>query len=173
MKIRNLLLATFAAISLATSSCNSDEPEKTDYHVNYTMGVTVNEDLLAVADITVSYIVNDEEKTEAVTSTQWSKTVSYSNFPCKGGMIVKRSFKKDVALDKETYDFKLGYRTVKAVVDQNDNVISEDSRSSGSIESSGISKNRVESYIKTDYTVVQALFTMQAKDGTIAFSPLQ
>lgn len=171
--IKHILASIFILLGIGMTSCNSDAPEATNHHVDYTITLTANEDLLSVADITVSYFLGGEEKTEAVTTSTWTKTITYSDFPCIGGIIVKRSFKKNVVLDKSEYNFLFSYQTEKNIVDVKGNIISKDSNSSGSIYSEGVEKNNVEAYIKTDYTMVKALFSMQAKDGTIVFSPVQ
>ena len=84
-----------------------------------------------------------------------------------------RSFKKDVTLDKDKYTFLFTYQTEKCVVDAKGNIVSKDSNSSGRVYSKNVDKDKVESYINRDKTMVKALFSMQAKDGTIVFSPVQ
>ena len=155
------------------ASCNSDAPERTDHHVDYSIELTANDDLLSVTDITVSYILGGEEKTEAVTTSPWTKTITYSDFPCIGGIIVKSSFKKDAPLNKDKYTFLFTYQTDKNVVDTKGNIVSKDSNSRGSVHSEGVGKENVKAYINRDQTMVKALFSMEAKDGTIVFSPVQ
>ncbi len=171
--IKHILASLFLLLGICMTSCNSDAPESTDHHVDYTITLTANEDLLSVADITVSYVLGGEEKTEAVTTSPWTKTITYSDFPCIGGITVTRSFKKDVTLDKDKYTFLFTYQTEKCVVDAKGNIVSKDSNSSGRVYSKNVDKDKVESYINRDKTMVKALFSMQAKDGTIVFSPVQ
>lgn len=160
-------------LGMSMTSCNSDAPESTDHHVDYTITLTANEDLLSVADITVSYVLGGEEKTEAVTTSPWTKTITYSDFPCIGGIIVKSSFKKDAPLNKDKYTFLFTYQTDKNVVDTKGNIVSKDSNSSGRVYAESVDKNKVEAYINRNQTLVKALFSMEAKEGTIAFSPVQ
>ncbi len=171
--IKHIIASLSLLLGISMTSCNSDAPERTDHHVDYTITLTANEDLLSVADITVSYYLGGEEKIEAVTTSPWTKTITYSDFPCIGGIIVKRSFKNGVTLDKDKYDFLFTYQTDKIIVDAKGTIVSKDSNSSGRVYTEGVEKDKVETYIKTDYTMVQALFSMQAKDGTIVFSPVQ
>ncbi len=171
--VKNVLVSLSLLLGVCMVSCNSDAPESTDHHVDYTITLTTNEDFLSVADITISYYLGGEEKVEAVTTSPWAKTITYSDFPCIGGIIVKRSFKKGVTLDKDKYDFLFTYQTDKNIVNSKGNIISKDSNSRGRIYIEGVDKDEVETYIKTDYTMVRALFSMQAKDGTIVFSPVQ
>lgn len=160
-------------LGMSMASCNSDAPERTDHHVVYSIELTVNDDLLSVADISVSYVLGGEEKTEAVTTSPWTKTITYSEFPCIGGIIVKRSFKNGATLDKDKYDFIFTYQTDKNIVDAKGNIVSKDSNSRGSVHSEGVDKENVKAYINRDQTMVKALFSMEAKDGTIVFSPVQ
>ncbi len=171
--IKHIFTSLSLLLGFCMVSCNSDAPESTDHHVDYTITLTANEDLLSVADITVSYYLGGEEKVEAVTTSPWTKTITYSNFPCIGGIIVKRSFKSGVVLDKDKYDFLFSYQTDKNIVDAKGNIVSKDSNSSGSIHTEGVGKDNVEAFINRDKTMVKALFSMQAQDGTIVFSPVQ
>lgn len=171
--IKHILASLSLLLGICMTSCNSDAPESTDHHVDYTITLTANEDLLSVADITVSYVLGGEEKTEAVTTSPWTKTITYSDFPCIGGIIVKSSFKKDAPLNKDKYTFLFTYQTDKNVVDTKGNIVSKDSNSSGRVYSESVDKNKVETYINRNQTLVKALFSMEAKEGTIAFSPVQ
>lgn len=170
MKISNLIRNSIAVLALfAAVSCNSDAPERTDCHVDYSIRILPNQDLLDVADLTVTYIVNGEEKTEPITGT-WSNEISYNTFPSEGGFYVTRSFKKDATLTKDSYYFSLKYETVKNIVDSKGNIISSDANSRGEVASNDVAKDNVKDFIKDKYVALSIRFVMVEKDGTIVFS---
>lgn len=88
------------------TSCGGDEPkgekEVTEFTGKYT--ITMAEDVLAVADVYVSYKGNNNEnKMDKITSTIWSKKVSSKTFPAEMG--IKYRFQpKQGAKRKERYE---------------------------------------------------------------------
>lgn len=86
-----------------TSCGGDDEPkEVSEFTGKYT--ITMAEDVLAVADVYVSYKGNNNEnKMDKITSTIWSKKVSSKKFPAEMG--IKYRFQpKEGAKLKERYE---------------------------------------------------------------------
>ncbi len=98
-----LVCTVLTGFTLTSCGGGDDEPkEVTKFTGKYT--IIMSEDVLAVADVYVSYKGNNNEnKMDKITSTIWSKTVSSKNFPAEMG--IKYRFQpKQGAKPKERYE---------------------------------------------------------------------
>ena len=133
-KIELVMIKKFfmlAVAALALVACGDDEPDsptpepsKATEFVS-TLSMTVSQDLLDVANVTVYYIGSDGQvKSEPMGSTEWTKTIT-QKLPCKYGFAFACAKKPGVTIDEsKTYTFSeiLG-RSFK-VLDQNGKEIS-------------------------------------------------
>lgn len=106
-------MAIIAALcSTAFTACNSDDDEETTTAKvsEFQYSFNLNEDILSVADVTIKYIGTDgEEKSEALTSTSWSKTFTADKFNVSAGIALSMKLKSGIELTKESYDLKYTY----------------------------------------------------------------
>ncbi|MEG1589052.1 MAG: hypothetical protein RR354_06960 [Mucinivorans sp.] len=101
-----LIAAMAIPMLFSLSSCNlndefkDEEPEKT-YKGSFEFTYNASADLLAVANIEISY--NDETGklvTETVTTTQWTKKVIYKKLPATAGFKITHTVKNPLPTDK-------------------------------------------------------------------------
>ena len=119
-----------AVAALALVACGSDdepdEPEvnKATEFVS-TLTMTVSQDLLEVANVTVYYIdSNGQVASEPMGSTEWTKTIT-QKLPCKYGFAFACTKKQGVTIDEsKTYTFNEALTRSFEVHDQNGKVIS-------------------------------------------------
>ena len=73
------------------------------------MNFTFSEDLLAVADIKVTYIDSDgkTEKTEDITTTTFNKEITYNSLPVTTSYTLQATLKSSYTVDKEKYDISI------------------------------------------------------------------
>lgn len=98
-----LVCTVLTGFTLTSCGGGDDEPkEVTKFTGKYT--IIMSEDVLAVADVYVSYKGNNNEnKMDKITSTIWSKKVSSKKFPAEMG--IKYRFQpKEGAKLKERYE---------------------------------------------------------------------
>ena len=117
LKIMSLLLGGLLALgSLTACGGDDDDPEPTptpptptekvltSVKTDYT--VTVSQQLLDVATVTVRYIgENGQVASEQMTSTTWTKTVTIA-LPAKAGLSIQPTLKGDVAKGEYTLSAK-------------------------------------------------------------------
>lgn len=109
-----LIVAIFSATALISCSSSDDEEKTTDEKLasQFQYTLTFSADILDIADVTVYYIDTDNnEKSETITSTTWTKTFSADKFNVSSGVIAAVKLKEGVTLDKESYDieYSIGY----------------------------------------------------------------
>lgn len=121
-----------AVAALALVACGGDdepdsptpEPSKATEFVS-TLSMTVSQDLLDVANVTVYYIGGDGQvKSEPMGSTEWTKTIT-QKLPCKYGFAFACAKKPGVTIDEsKTYTFSEVLSRSFKVLDQNGKEIS-------------------------------------------------
>ena len=121
-----------AVAALALMACGGDdepdnptpEPSKAT-EFESTLSMTVSQDLLDVANVTVYYIGSDGQVTsEPMGSTEWTKTIR-QKLPCKDGFAFACSMKQGVTIDEsKTYTFNEVITRSFKVFDQNGKEIS-------------------------------------------------
>lgn len=122
------LAAIVVSASLAACSSNDDNqpggggdtPDTPTGPDNYLqIDVTVNDDLLSVADITVEYTAEDgTTKTAPVTNTKFEKTVAYKNVPSVIKSDVKFTLKENFPV-KERYNLECSNQDTKVYLKNN------------------------------------------------------
>ena len=144
-----------AVAALALVACGDDdepenptpEPNKATEFVS-TLSMTVSQDLIDVANVTVYYIGSDGQvKSESMGSTEWTKTIT-QKLPCKYGFAFACAKKPGVTIDEsKTYTFSeiLG-RSFK-VLDQNGKEISISGSNKGLSFKEEVMGEDVETYI--------------------------
>ena len=118
-----------AVAALALVACGSDdEPDEPEVNEATefvsTLTMTVSQDLLDVANVTVYYIGSDGQvKSEPMGSTEWTKTIT-QKLPCKYGFAFACTKKQGVTIDEsKTYTFNEVLTRSFEVHDQNGKVI--------------------------------------------------
>lgn len=107
--LKNFFMMAVAALALVAcgSDDEPDEPEvnKATEFVS-TLTMTVSQDLLEVANVTVYYIdSNGQVASEPMGSTEWTKTIT-QKLPCKYGFAFACAMKPGVTIDEDrTYTF--------------------------------------------------------------------
>lgn len=116
MKKLKYLMMAFVTIMLSASfsSCGgSDDGEKENpdtQESSFTYSLTVNEDLLSLADVTIYYIDTEGvEKSEKLSTTTWSKTFTANKFNVSAGMTVVPVMKTGISSTKDSYNLKCMY----------------------------------------------------------------
>ncbi|MEG2687134.1 MAG: hypothetical protein RR954_08475, partial [Christensenellaceae bacterium] len=112
-----LTVAMAIPMLFSLPSCNKDEhqdeppKEETTYKGRFKLAYTASADLLAVADIKISY--NDETGTlvtEPVTTTdEWKKEVIYKKLPITVGFSIAYTAKNPLSTDKPKVDLEYSY----------------------------------------------------------------
>ena len=144
-----------AVAALALVACGGDdepdiptpEPNKATEFVS-TLGMTVSQDLLDVANVTVYYIGSDGKvKSEPMGSTEWTKTIT-QKLPCKYGFAFACAKKPGVTIDEsKTYTFREVLSRSFKVLDQNGKEISISGSNKGLSFKDEIMGEGVETYI--------------------------
>lgn len=103
-----MMAAMFTACSKDSENLDKDnKPAKAVMSYWY----DVNDELLEVADITVSYYYNNNLNTEKMTTQHWERNGSLQTFPGKLGYSVKMTLKEGVELTKDSYRLSYGVNT--------------------------------------------------------------
>lgn len=128
LKIMSMLLGGLLALG-SLASCggddddDNDEPEvqkATSARAEYV--VNVSQDLLNVATVTIYYIdANGQQAQENVTSTTWTKNVSFAALPTNAGFSVQAALKG--AATQEEYIIEADGKMTVTVLDQKGVVI--------------------------------------------------
>ena len=121
LKIMSMLLGGLLALG-SLASCggddDNDEPEvlkATSARAEYV--VNVSQDLLNVATVTIYYIdATGQQAQENVTSTTWTKTVSFAALPTNAGFSVQPALKG--AATQEEYTIEADGKMTVTVLDQ-------------------------------------------------------
>lgn len=109
LKIMSMLLGGLLALGNLTACGGSeDEPEvskaasaKAEYMV------TLSQDLLNAATVTIYYIGSDgQQAQETVTSSPWTKSVSFASLPTQAGFSVQPTLKGEPSEEEYTIDAK-------------------------------------------------------------------
>lgn len=111
-KIIKLMMIALVAVAVMTgfASCSKSDSgsqvpgsDKT-YTPMLKMDLKISEDALSVADFTVTYLdENGQEKSEAFTSTTFTKTVNFNSLPAKVKYTVTYKMKSTLP-DKDSFD---------------------------------------------------------------------
>lgn len=131
-KVFKMMMMALAAIVVSASlaACSSsddnqpggggDTPDTPTGPDNYLqIGVTVNDELLSVADITVEYTAEDgTTKSVPVTTTKFEKMVPYKTVPNVINMNVKFTLKDNFPV-KERYNFECSNQDTKVYLKNN------------------------------------------------------
>ena len=107
------------------SSCSDDEPEgqkatsaKAEYVVN------LSQDLLSACTVTVYYIDSDGQQVqETVTSSPWTKTVTFATLPANAGFSVQPMLKGEPSQEK--YIIEASAQMIVTVLDQHGATLGE------------------------------------------------
>ena len=144
-----------AVAALALVACGGDdepdsptpEPSKATEFVS-TLSMTVSQDLLDVANVTVYYIGSDGQvKSEPMGSTEWTKTIT-QKLPCKYGFAFACAKKPGVTIDEsKTYTFREVLGRSFKVLDQNGKEISISGSNKGLSFKEEVMGDGVETYI--------------------------
>lgn len=118
LKIMNMLLGGLLAFGSLISCGGDDEPElltaksaKAQYVVN------LSQDLLDAASVTIYYIGSDgKQAQETVTSTTWTKTVTFTTLPVQAGFSVQPTLKNEPS--QEEYIIEADGKMTITVLDQ-------------------------------------------------------
>ena len=127
-----LLLAALAIVSCGSNDDN-DEPtpevlKATSAQAEYV--VNLSRDLVDAATVTIYYIGSDgQQAQETVTTTTWTKTVSFATLPGQAGFSVQPRLKGDPSLEEYTIEAD-GKMTV-TVLDQKGNTFGNPYAGSG------------------------------------------
>lgn len=146
-KLKYLLISFVAIISAAAFiSCSSDDEEKeteVKERSQFQYTFTINSDILEIADVTINYIDTDnEEHSEAMTSTTWTKTLTADKFDVAAGAVITIKKKSDIELSKESYD--LDYSIGCNISSTKNEGIVDYKQLSTTLGLSGVSKDNVE-----------------------------
>ncbi|MCR4920615.1 MAG: hypothetical protein K5945_02765 [Bacteroidaceae bacterium] len=106
LKIMSLLLGGLLAFGSLTSCGDDDEPEvmkatsaKAEYVVN------LSQDLLDAANVIIYYMdSNGEQAQETVTTTTWTKSVSFAKLPAQAGFSVQPTLKGEPTQEEYTIE---------------------------------------------------------------------
>ena len=144
-----------AVAALALVACGDDdepenptpEPNKATEFVS-TLSMTVSQDLLDVANVTVYYRGSDGQvKSESMGSTEWTKTIT-QKLPCKYGFAFACAKKPGVTIDEsKTYTFSEVLSRSFKVLDQNGKEISISGSNKGLSFKEEVMGEGVETYI--------------------------
>ena len=144
-----------AVAALALVACGGDdepdsptpEPSKATEFVS-TLSMTVSQDLLDVANVTVYYIGSDGQvASEPMGSTEWTKTIT-QKLPCKYGFAFACAKKPGVTIDEsKTYTFREVLGRSFKVLDQNGKEISISGSNKGLSFKEEVMGEGVETYI--------------------------
>ena len=117
LKIMSVLLGGLLALG-SLSSCGDDEPDvRTATSARAEYAVTLSQDLLDAATVTIYYIDgNGEQAQETAAATTWTKSVSFSSLPTKAGFSVQPALKGEPTQEEYTIE-ATGQMTV-TVLDQ-------------------------------------------------------
>lgn len=118
LKIMNMLLGGLLAFGSLISCGGDDEPElltaksaKAQYVVN------LSQDLLDAASVTIYYIGSDgKQAQETVTSTTWTKTVTFTTLPVQAGFSVQPTLKNEPS--QEEYIIEADGKMTVTILDQ-------------------------------------------------------
>ena len=107
MKKNLLMMAALFCCLFAVTACGSDEP-KTKTTVKGTYTLEFNQDVLDAANVIIYYLdANGAKRFVAVTTTNWTKTVTNEKFPAQYAFQIAISPKDASSLTKETYDLQI------------------------------------------------------------------
>lgn len=104
-------------VAAVLTACSKDNDQKTDEKggaakADMAYWFDVNEELLGVADITVSYYYNNNLYTEQMTTTHWERHGSLQTFPGKLGYSVEMTKKAGLEKTKDSYQLLWGVNIV-------------------------------------------------------------
>ena len=94
-------------VALSVTSCIDGKDDGKKDTMEALCHVSVSEDVLKVADITVHYLdSNGQEATERMTTTEWKKTWTTTTLPAKVGVWAQMTPKLVLGETKDTYQLK-------------------------------------------------------------------
>lgn len=138
MKKSLYMAALLIMAALSLTACGDDEPQE-EVTATATYSMTFSQDLLDACNVFITFKAeNGRNVMEAVTSTQWTKTVTSDKFPADFGVMYQFSTKSDAELVKDKYDltctFNFMVKTSKGAGYNNPVTI---------IDNQGVAKDRV------------------------------
>lgn len=154
MILRTLMLALVAVLFAGFTSCSksSDDEPKSKELTGFTLTIDVatTEDELAVGNLVIEYLdENGKKQAENITKTQWSKTLTFKNFPATTAYSLKHSMKDGVTLSKEKYNLGLSIKpTYKVVFSDNSTTFSSQSFWQKSAGTNDCTKDAIAPYFK-------------------------
>jgi len=117
------ILIVFSFNSCSSSDDDNEPIEELPKIPQFEFSYTVSNDMLSVADITITYMGPDEIiKSEKLTANSWKKTFSGTQLPAKAGFIVHFSLKPEASLNKDKYTLSRKYSNILSV-QQDKNVL--------------------------------------------------
>ena len=145
--IKKFFMLAVAALALVACGGDDEPPSKATEFVS-TLSMTVSQDLLDVANVTVYYIGGDGQvKSEPMGSTEWTKTIT-QKLPCKYGFAFACAKKPGVTIDEsKTYTFREVLSRSFKVLDQNGKEISISGSNKGLSFKEEVMGEDVETYI--------------------------
>lgn len=113
-----MMVVVMMISTVSMVSCGDDDEtaveEKVIVSATAPYHFEVSNDLLEVADITITYYENNEEKTEKMTSTTWEKKAT-NKVPGKIGFSVAFAMKSEYTPTRDTYILSYGCEDVMIV----------------------------------------------------------
>lgn len=161
-KYIKLAVVMIAALVTATAcSSSDDEPEVKDQKSATTkVELTLSQDILEVYNVTVQYTdASGETKTEAITTSPWTKSLTVTKFPFTGDFQFASKVKDGFSGTKSSYQLDVSYMFETSVEGGKSN--SQGSNSSFAILKDNLDKYNILNSLKYSYELTK-------KDGVIS-----
>lgn len=158
-KIIKLMMVALVAVAVMTgfASCSKSDDSGSQvpggsktYTPMLKMDLKISEDALSVADFTVTYLdENGQEKSEAFTSTTFTKTVNFKSLPAKVKYTVTYKMKSTLP-DKDSFDLLISDCSQAGKSDGEGNFSALDLKAY-SRETKGVKKEKLEETLERYY----------------------
>lgn len=113
--LRALMLALVAVLLTGFTSCSKSDDNNGDNTTKENtvpvaaivkFAYTATQEELSICDVIAEYTDADgKNQSEAITTTSWTKSITYSSLPANGTISIKRTLKENAELTQDEYNF--------------------------------------------------------------------